>query len=314
MLVNLGTPESPSSRDVGRFLREFLSDPRVVDAPRWWWLPLLNYVISPIRAPQSAGLYRSIWMDEGSPLAYYSLSLGQKLEAELSGMPVEVAMTYGEPSALTAWRALQRRGVEEVVVVPLYPQYSSTTSGAVLDAVTNALRNERAVPAVRFIRDYADDPGYVAALADSLLDSFYEHGPGKVVFSFHGLPVRYVEDGDDYCDRISATVNAVVDRLGLGPDDWEITYQSVFGREQWLTPATVERMAQLPGEGRYRVHVICPGFATDCLETLEEIAIRNREEFLSAGGYEFHYVPALNDSDAHVRVLSGVLSGMLTKN
>jgi ferrochelatase len=310
LLANLGTPEAPTTPAVRRFLAEFLSDPRVVDLPRVLWLPILHCVILRIRPQKSARAYREIWTDAGSPLLVNTLSLAQKLEARMRdvlGAPAVVAagMTYGQPSIAAALDSLRTRGAARVAVLPLYPQYSATTTESVFDRVQAALAAAGGRPELTCIRDYHNDAGHLAALADSLAPHRAAIGDGAhLLFSFHGLPQRYVDAGDPYASQCETTARLVAERLGLPAAAWSLSYQSRVGRERWLMPYTEQRLEELAAGGTRRLVVCCPGFAVDCLETLEEIAMRGRETFLAAGGESFDYVPALNDGAAQVDSLA----------
>ncbi|MEJ2059937.1 MAG: ferrochelatase [Gammaproteobacteria bacterium] len=313
LLVNLGTPESPTPRAVRRYLREFLSDPRVVEYPRALWWLVLNGIILNLRPRRSAHAYRQVWTPEGSPLLAISRRQKSALQAalrhHLTG-PVEVAlgMRYGEPSIAEALATLKQAGAQRLLVVPLYPQYSATTTGSVFDAVADELKRWRWVPELRFIQDYHDDPGYIAALAASVRAYWDEHGRGEyLLMSFHGVPKRYFQAGDPYHCLCLKTARLVAEALELGENDWQCTFQSRFGREEWLRPYTDETLRTLPQQGKRRVDVVCPGFAADCLETLEEIAMQNRDVFLASGGEAYRYIPALNDSPEHIEALSGLV-------
>lgn len=304
LLVNLGTPDAPTPAAVKRYLAEFLGDRRVVDLPRLQWWPILHGIVLPTRSPRVAKLYRSVWMEEGSPLLVYSRRQRQALSERLPELPVELGMSYGSPSLRSAVDSLLAQGVTDITVVPLYPQYSCSTTAAVWDGLATVLKDTRQLPGIRFIRDYAEHPAYIAALKQSVERSFAEHGvPDKLVISFHGIPQRYADEGDDYPARCAATAAALTAALGLPQQQVQMTFQSRFGREVWLTPYTDATMQALPGQGVKHVQVICPGFAADCLETLEEIQEQNREIFLHAGGEKFTYIPALNDAPAHIDLL-----------
>ena len=305
LLVNLGTPAAPTTAAVKRFLAQFLHDRRVVDASRWWWCPLLHFVILPLRSPRAAKNYASIWMPEGSPLMVYSQRLAQGLRAALPDYEVELAMRYGEPSVGQALQALRARGATRLVVLPLYPQYSTTTTASVLDAVGDAL----AVAAMPHdtITDYHCDDAWLDAVAASVLAHWAAHGRGeKLMLSFHGIPQRLVDRGDPYAAQCAASARAIAARLGLDDGAWQLTYQSRFGREQWLGPATIDTLEAWGAAGIRTVDVVCPGFATDCLETLEEIAVVNAAAFARTGG-TLRYIPALNDSPAHVEALAALV-------
>lgn len=294
LLVNLGTPEALTPGAIRRYLTQFLSDSRVVDLSPWLWQPLLRGVILPLRVPKLVRLYRSIWLAEGSPLLVYSQRQQAALAQRLPAYAVELAMTYGKPSIPEALSRLRQQGVRQLIILPLFPQYSSTTTAAVWDAVASALKLSPDLPTLHFIRDYAQHPAYIEGLAQSIRRSFVAHGePDLLLFSYHGIPVRYAARGDDYPARCTATTQAVADTMQLSC--YRMSYQSRFGREPWLAPYTDQVIAGLPAQGIKRIQVICPGFAADCLETLEEIAVQNRQIFLDAGGESYQYIPALNN-------------------
>lgn len=304
LLANLGTPDAPTPEAVKRYLRQFLSDPRVVDtSPALWW-PLLRGVILPLRAPRVAKLYQSIWMEDGSPLMVYSKAQQQALAQRLPDTPVALGMSYGSPSLESAVDELLASGVEHMVVLPLYPQYSCSTVAAVWDELARILARKRGIPGVSFIRDYADDSSYIDALAKSARDSFAQHGePDLLLLSYHGIPQRYADEGDDYPQRCRDTTRELVSALGLPPEKVMMTFQSRFGREPWLTPYTDETLKMLAEKETRHIQVMCPGFAADCLETLEEIAVQNREIFLEAGGKQYEYIPALNATPEHIEMM-----------
>ena len=304
LLANLGTPDAPTPGAVKRYLRQFLSDKRVVDTSRLLWWPLLRGVILPIRSPRVAKLYQSVWMEEGSPLMVYSRRQQQALAARLPDTPVALGMSYGSPSLASAVDDLLAQGVEHIVVLPLYPQYSCSTVAAVWDELARILAKKRAIPGISFIRDYAEHPDYIHALAASVRASFAVHGePDLLLLSYHGIPQRYANQGDDYPQRCRDTTRELVSALGLPPERVMMTFQSRFGREPWLTPYTDETLKMLAEKGTKHIQVLCPGFAADCLETLEEIAVQNREVFLEAGGEQYEYIPALNADVAHIEMM-----------
>lgn len=303
LLVNLGTPDAPTTPAVKRYLKQFLSDKRVVDTPRWLWWPILNGAILPIRSPRVAKLYASVWMEEGSPLMVFSKRQRNALAARLD-MPVELGMSYGNPSLKSALDSLMAQGVTRLIVLPLYPQYSCSTVAAVWDGITQVFAGYRSLPSVQFIRDYATHPAYIAALKASVERSFAKHGkPDLLVMSYHGIPQRFADEGDDYPLRCRETSDALIAALGLNEHEAMLTFQSRFGREPWLTPYTDETMQALPAKGVKHVQIMSPGFSADCLETLEEISEQNCEFFLHAGGTKFEYIPALNDDDLHIDMM-----------
>jgi ferrochelatase len=309
LTVNTGTPAAPRAREVSQFLSRFLADPRVVEIPRLLWLPLLRGVILPIRSPRSARNYRRIWMDGGSPLAVHSERLRAALELELEArLPgaalIESAFLYSEPQVRAALQRLRDAGARRIVVLPLFPQASGTTTGPVYDQVGSALRDWRALPDLALVGNYHDDPGYIGALADSVREHWQQHGrTAHLLMSFHGIPVRCVARGDQYQSQCQATAKLLAAALELDADAWSLSFQSRFGAERWLGPATDAVLAALPGRGVRTLTVMCPGFAVDCLETLEEIALGGREIYLHAGGEQFQYVPALNERGDHARAL-----------
>jgi len=309
LLVNLGTPDAPTASAVKRYLRQFLSDKRVVDtSPLLWW-PLLRGVILPLRSPRVAKLYQSIWMEEGSPLLVYSRRQQQALSARLPDMPVVLGMSYGKPSLDSAVDGLIESGVTNIIVLPLYPQFSCSMVAAVWDELARILTRYRRVPGINFIRDYADHPAYINALAGTVRQSFAQHGePDLLLMSYHGIPQRYADEGDDYPQRCRDTTRELVSALGLPPEKVMMTFQSRFGREPWLTPYTDETLKMLGEKGVKHIQVMSPGFAADCLETLEEIAVQNREFFLEAGGTKYEYIPALNDDPEHIEMMVSLVT------
>ncbi len=306
LLVNLGTPAAPTAGAIRAFLRAFLHDRRVVELTRWLWCPILHFFILPFRPRRLVHAYRAIWTDEGSPLLAITRRQAAALEAAV-GLPVRLAMRYGEPSIAEGLRALRAAGVERVLVLPLYPQYSATTTASVFDAVAETLRDERALPELRFVMHYHDDPGYIAALADSVRRHWSAHGRGeKLLLSFHGIPQQYSRSGDPYHGHCHITARLLAQALDLRPDGWTLGFQSRVGRAPWLQPYTDHQIEDLAEAGIRTLDVIAPGFAADCLETLEEIRLRYAELFRAKGGGELRYIPALNDEDAHIRALAAL--------
>ncbi len=313
LLVNLGTPDSPAPADVRRYLAEFLWDPRVVETPRWLWWPLLHGIILNTRPRRSAEAYARIWTETGSPLLLHTRRQAEALQARL-GEQVKVvpAMRYGNPSIAAGLRELREAGCERILVLPLYPQYSATTTASTFDAVTEELRRWRRVPELRFIGQYHSEPGYIAALAASIREYQQENGtPEKLILSFHGIPQRYAEAGDPYPRQCERTARLLAEALGLEEGRWQLTYQSRMGREPWLQPYTSATLEALAREGVRHVQVLCPGFAADCLETLEEIAMENRDIFLAHGGERYGYIPCLNDRPDHVEALAAIARSYL---
>jgi protoporphyrin/coproporphyrin ferrochelatase len=319
LVANLGTPDAPTPVAVRRFLAEFLADRRVVDLPPALWLPILHGVVLRIRPRRSARAYGEIWTASGSPLLVNTRGFADALEQRLPSLlstPVTVAtgMTYGNPSIAAALDELRARDVQRLLVLPLYPQYSATTTASVFDRVEAALGRLDWRPEVVSIDHYHADAGYIAAVAESLASRISDFGAGAhLLFSFHGLPRRYVDAGDPYQEQCQLTARLVASRLAMPADAWSVAYQSRVGRARWLKPYTVDRLRALATEGTRRVVVCCPGFAVDCLETLEEISIRGRADFLAAGGESFDYVPALNDGPTHVECLAQIAATALSR-
>ncbi|MFC4728694.1 ferrochelatase [Coralloluteibacterium thermophilus] len=308
LLVNLGTPDAPTAPAVRRYLGEFLHDYRVVDLSRWVWCPVLHGAILPLRSPRVAKKYAEIWREDGSPLLALSTGLARAVAAELPGAAVRLAMRYGNPSVPDVLRALREAGMRRLLVLPLYPQYSQSTAASVLDRIAREFRRWPWVPDLRFVGDYHLLPAWLDAVAASIADWRAREGAGeRLLFSYHGLPQRFADAGDPYPQQCEASSRAVAERLGLDAQDWRLTYQSRFGREAWLEPATDATLVELAKAGVRNVDVVCPGFAVDCLETLEEIAMQNAELFREAGGERLRYIPALNDSPAHAAALAGLL-------
>ncbi|WP_459617258.1 ferrochelatase [Bordetella sp. 2513F-2] len=316
LLVNLGTPATPGRADIRRYLGAFLSDPRVIEIPRYLWLPILHGLVLTLRPAKLEPRYRGIWMEGGSPLLVYSLrqaeGLAQALRARGLDVDVELGMRYGEPSLPAAIDALRRRGCEHVLTVPLYPQYAASTTATVVDAVTRHAGRLRDQPALRFVKRFHADPGYIAALVGRIQSYWAEHGrPQKLVMSFHGLPRYSIELGDPYYRDCQQTAALLREGLGLAQDEVEITFQSRFGSARWLEPYTEPTLKMLAQQGVREVDVVCPGFLADCLETLEEIGMECRDAFLQSGGTRFRYIPALNDSDAWVAALAALVDNHL---
>ncbi|MDV7104070.1 ferrochelatase [Vibrio sp. TH_r3] len=302
LLVNLGTPNAPTSAAVKQFLSQFLHDHRVVDMTRWLWCPLLHGIILPIRAPKVAKLYQSIWMDGGSPLLVHSKNQVKKLEARLQ-LPVELGMTYGSPSLLTGLENLQQRGVDEIILLPLYPQYSGTTTGAVQDACDKAVTKISGKYSVSLVNDYHDHPLYIKALANKVRQFWQQNGQGDYLLcSYHGIPQRYANNGDVYPQHCEKTTQLLAKELALDSDKIGMSYQSRFGKEEWLKPYTDMTLKALASSTK-RVDIISPAFSVDCLETLEELAQECKELFLQAGGEDFRYIACLNDDDDHIEMM-----------
>jgi ferrochelatase len=316
LLVNLGTPDAPTTAAVRRYLAQFLSDPRVIEIPRALWTPLLHGVILNSRPARSAQKYATIWTKDGSPLLVHSLRqktlvqgyLGQRLKN--LGFPsdfaqVALGMRYGQPSIPSAMAKLEADGCDRILVLPLYPQYSSSTTASALDAINDHTRGQRRVPALRVVDAYHDDKGYINAVVQSINEYWVRNGrPDKLLLSFHGTPRRTLDLGDPYHCHCQKTARLVATELGLKGEQSLVTFQSRFGRAHWLAPYTQPTLVALAKERAGRVDVVCPGFVSDCLETLEEIAQEGQAAFLKAGGSEFHYIPCLNERPAWIAALA----------
>ncbi len=317
LLSNLGTPTAPTTAAVRRYLAEFLSDPRVVELPRLLWLPILHGIILNLRPRRSAHAYASIWRDDGSPLLSLSRRLCDGLTAHFRATQGDevifaLGMRYGEPSIASALDELLAAGARRILVLPLYPQYAAATTASVSDAVFDYCKRLRWIPELRFIADYHQEPRYIAALKQSISEYWSAHGRAeRLMMSFHGIPRDYFLAGDPYFCQCQATGRLLGEALTLEPGSWDLCFQSRFGRQQWLEPYTDKTLTALAQSGVTTIDVVCPGFATDCLETLEEIALQNAALFQQAGGGELRYIPALNDSAAHIGALAGIITGHL---
>ncbi len=310
LLVNLGTPSAPTASAIRSYLREFLSDRRVIEIPRLLWLPILHLFVLPLRPKHLVRAYKKIWLEDGAPLLVYTRKQAEALTQRLyqNGMDkiiVQTAMCYGDPSISEGIKVLKENNIRQLLILPLYPQYSATTTGAVFDIVTQTLRDYRWLPEVRFINQYYDHSQYIHACAEQIR-RYRDHANSKrkLLFSFHGLPHRNLLAGDPYHCHCHATARLIADALSLQRDDWIISFQSRFGYAEWLKPYTDETLKALPGKGVTEIDIFCPGFAADCLETLEEIAVQNHGFFMAAGGEDFNYIPALNDSQPHIEFLA----------
>ncbi len=311
LLINLGTPAEPTRKGVARFLKKFLSDPRVVEAPRAIWWLLLRLLVIPLRAKRVARAYREIWWEEGSPISVICERQANKLQRlleekfESDAPAVVAAATYGEISLAEQIDSLKNRGVESFIVLPMYPQYSGSTTGAVYDQIAKLTLRSRDVPDIRIIKSYYREPAYIAALAESVLEHWQKVGRGnKLLMSFHGVPVDYIEKGDPYFLHCEASATLLATALGLEDGDWAFSFQSRFGPKEWLQPYTDKLLEQWAVEGIGSVDVISPAFTADCLETLEELNMAGRRLFLDAGGQKFSYISCLNDNDAFIKFLS----------
>ncbi len=319
LLLNLGTPDTPTPSAIRRYLAQFLADPRVVEIPRVIWLPILYLFVLPFRPKRLAHAYGLVWTDEGSPLLAISkkqaIALRTRLAAEYGrDVPVALAMTYGTPSIAQALAELETQDVRRIAVLPLYPQYSGSTTAAAFDAVFAETRKRRWLPELRTIGSYHDHPSYIAALQNSVRRHWQTQGRGDhLLMSFHGVPQRYIEQGDPYYCHCQKTARLLAESLELGADDYTVAFQSRFGKAAWVQPYTDATIVQLAQRGVKRLDTLCPGFAADCLETLEEVSLRYAADFLAAGGAALRYIPALNAHSEHVDALVGILAPLLNE-
>ncbi|MGZ8213911.1 MAG: ferrochelatase [Methylosarcina sp.] len=314
LLANLGSPDAPTVRAVRRFLKDFLWDPRVVNLPRPLWWVILHFFVLPFRPRRSAQAYRKIWDVQGSPLVFLTRQLTEKIARSLQakGVIIDYAMRYGEPSIKSRLSGFKSQGMEKLIVLPLYPQFSSTTTASVYDEMVNELKEWFHLPDIQFISDYHRHPRYIAAVAESIRQSWRDQGRNELLLmSFHGLPEVLTKWGDPYFYHCQETAALIAEQLGLNENEWLMVFQSRFGKAEWLKPYCAEILQNLPGRGVKKVDVVCPGFAVDCLETLEEIAMENKAIFINAGGFVYHYIPALNDSEAHADALLGIIEQQL---
>ncbi|WP_417658164.1 ferrochelatase [Pseudidiomarina sp.] len=313
LITNLGTPDAPETSALRRYLREFLSDPRVVEVPRLLWWLILNGVILRIRPRRSAAAYKTVWTERGSPLLFHTKDQQQALQAKLAerygdDVVVKYAMRYGNPSIASGLQELFDAGARKLVVLPLYPQYSAATTGSTFDAISADFNKRRWLPDFRFVSHYHDHPAYIAAVAQSIKQFWETQGkPEKLILSYHGVPLRYLHEGDPYHCECHKTSRLIAEQLGLQKHEYITTFQSRFGREEWLQPYTDATLKALPGQGIKRIQVVCPGFSSDCLETIEEIGEENREYFMEAGGKDYAYIPALNAEPGHINVLAQIV-------
>jgi ferrochelatase len=318
LLVNLGTPEAPTAPAVRRYLKQFLGDPRVVEIPRAVWLPILHGIILNTRPRQSARKYARIWSNEGSPLMVHTVRQARLLAAYLcdrvrSPLAVDYAMRYGEPSIGGVLDRLKAAGCDRILVLPLYPQYAASSTATAFDEVARFIQSTRNVPEIRMVRHFHDHPAYVAALAAQVREHWKLNGrPDKLLMSFHGLPRYTLARGDPYHCECQKTARLLAEALQLPDSHWELSFQSRFGRTEWLKPYTLPTLQDYARKGMRRVDVICPGFVADCLETLEEIGIEGKEAFLAAGGKEFHFIACLNEREDWIRALADIALGHLS--
>ena len=312
LITNLGTPDAPNKKELKVYLNQFLSDPRVIELPKILWQIILKLVILQIRPSKSAEAYKQIWTDKGSPLLDIANRQLNKIQSSFSSknenIVFEVGMRYGNPSIPDALLKLQKKQVRRLLVLPMYPQYCAATTGSTFDEVTNVLQKWRWIPEMRFINQYFEEKNYIEALSNSI-KSFWKKTskPQKIIFSYHGIPKRYLTNGDPYHCFCLKTTRLVKEYMGLSDDEIMTTFQSRFGREEWLKPYTSETLKELPKQGIKNIHIISPGFSSDCLETLEELEEENKEYFIESGGENYHYIPCLNDHDDHIDVFVNLI-------
>tara|TARA_B100000686_G_scaffold208238_1_gene215146 strand:+ start:6076 stop:7161 length:1086 start_codon:yes stop_codon:yes gene_type:complete len=312
LLINLGTPDAPTPKALKPYLKEFLSNSRVIEIPRWIWWTILNFIILNIRPKKSAEKYSIIWTKEGSPLKIHTerqaeLLLSLIKERTKPAPLIEYAMSIGNPSISETIIRMKQQNCERILVLPLYPQYAASSTGAAFDSVFNQLKKMRDIPAIRTVKHYHDHPAYINALAQNVRDYWLENGePDKLIISFHGVPRFSLDKGDPYHCECQKTGRLLAETLNLDKEKFQICFQSRFGRTEWLRPYTAEILEQLGTQNTGRVDVICPGFVSDCLETLEEIAIEGKTTFIQAGGKEFHYIPCLNERDDWIHALTDI--------
>lgn len=312
LLVNLGSPSAPTSSAVRRYLKAFLWDPRVVNLPRFLWWLILHFLVLPFRPRKSAKAYKKIWHKKGSPLVFLSQQLTEKVAASFDRQiySIDCVMRYGKPSIAKQLKRYQKDKIDELIIIPLYPQYSSTTTASIYDEVIKSVSQWWFIPSIRFVSHYSRHTLYIEAIACSIEQSWKENGKKELLLmSFHGLPDKLTQWGDPYFDQCHTTAQLIADKLSLSDQQWKIVFQSRFGKAKWLQPYCIEVLQSLPKEGVKNIDIVCPGFAVDCLETLEEIEMANKAIFLQAGGESYHYIPALNDSDKHVQTMVDLIKG-----
>lgn len=317
LLTNLGTPDAPTPKALRRYLKQFLSDPRVVEVPRLLWWCILHGVILNIRPRRSAKAYATVFTEQGSPLMFHTANQSAAVQAALAAaghnnVVVDFAMRYGNPSFAAALERLMAQGVRKLLVLPLYPQYSASTAASSFDELARDFTQRRWLPDLRFISHYHDYPAYITACANRIREHWQTHGRAdKLLFSYHGIPKRYLLNGDPYHCECYATSRLIAAELGITESEYQTTFQSRFGREEWLKPYTDETLKAYPAQGVSSVQVFCPGFSADCLETIEEIAQENKEYFAHAGGKRYEYISALNDRAEHISALCQLITDNL---
>ncbi|MFC3122298.1 ferrochelatase [Agaribacter flavus] len=317
LITNLGTPEAPTKQALRPYLKQFLSDPRVVEVPKLIWWFVLNGIILNIRPKRSAHAYSTVWTEDGSPLLTHTKAQATGIASRIKllygdSVVVDFAMRYGQPSIENAIDSMLSGGVRKLFVLPLYPQYCASTSGSTFDAVANDFLRRRWLPELRFLNQYHDEQAYIECVAAKIKAHWDEHGRAdKLIFSYHGIPKRYLVNGDPYHCQCHKTSRLIATYLDLGKNDYMTTFQSRFGREEWLKPYTDETLKQLPSSGVKSIQVVCPGFSSDCLETIEEIGVENRDYFLQAGGERYEYIEALNSDDNHLDMLTSIIQAQI---
>jgi ferrochelatase len=317
LVTNLGTPDAPKKAELRRYLKEFLSDPRVVEIPRLLWWMILNFVILNIRPKRSAKAYSTVWTERGSPLMFHTQDQANALRNKLQqqygdNIVVEFAMRYGSPSVDSVVDNMLQQGVRKLVVLPLYPQYCASTTASTFDAIAQSFSKRRWIPELRFVTHYHDNPDYIKAVANKIQNHWDLHGRAdKLIFSYHGIPKRYLLNGDPYHCECLKTSRLIAVALGLKDSEHFTSFQSRFGREEWLKPYTDDSLKTFAGEGIKSVQIVCPGFSADCLETIEEIGEENRDYFLEAGGERYEYIAALNADKEHIQALTNILESHL---
>ncbi|MGD8925366.1 MAG: ferrochelatase [Thioalkalispiraceae bacterium] len=313
LLINLGTPDAATPSAVRKYLAEFLADPRVVEMPRIIWRLILHGIILRIRPRPVARNYAKIWTEQGSPLLVKSQAIADKLQSEIAQelpgpVHVALAMRYGQPSIAAGLQQLREKNIERLLILPMYPQYSATTTAAIFDEVSHQLQRWRWIPQFRMLMQYHDHPLYIQAIVDQIQHSLEANGkPDKLILSFHGIPQRYHQAGDPYFCQCQKTARLISEKLNLASEEWMLCFQSRFGREPWLQPYLDKTLEAMPEQGIKSVQIIAPGFAADCLETLEELAMQNHNLFIKRGGEFYHYIPALNESDSHIDLLLALI-------
>ena len=313
LLTNLGTPDSPDKKGLKKYLTQFLLDSRVVDLPRLFWVPLLKIIILNIRPKKSAKLYKSIWKKDGSPLMVYSKNILNKIDkifnSENTNIHLELGMRYGNPSIERAMESFKNKNINKILVFPLYPQAGSPTTASTFDAVSNYLKNKIWMPNIRFISGYHDHPEYISSLVSSIEKSFNENGkPDQLIISFHGMPERYLKNGDPYYCFCHKTARLVAESLNLKEHEYKLAFQSRFGTEEWLKPYLDDVLDEAAKSSKKNIQIISPGFSVDCLETLEEINIQYKKTFKESGGGDFTYIPCLNDDEDHINMIQTILN------